>query len=97
MAVREHIAEIVTKRIKVDKIITQSTLAKGLGISEAAVSKMLKSGQVDLEHIIKLSALIKVTPHELLGYKENFEERELLDILDKNPKLKTYVMSMKDE
>ena len=97
MTVREHIAYITTNRIKVDKIITQAALAKGLGISEAAVSKMLKTGQVDYENILKLCELINVTPNELLGFKENMEERELLDILNKNPNLKTYVLSMKDE
>ena len=97
MRVREHIAQVTTKRIKEDKITTQAAIAKGLGISEAAVSKMLKTGQVDYENILNLCNLLKISPNELLGYTENAEERELLDILDKNPKLKAYVMSMKDE
>jgi DNA-binding Xre family transcriptional regulator len=97
MSVREHIALTVAKRIKEDKIITQAALAKGLGISEAAVSKLLKTGQVDYENILNLCTLLKITPNELLGFEINEEERELLDILDKNPKLKAYVMSMKDE
>ena len=58
---------------------------------------MLKTGQVDYENILNLCNLLKISPNELLGYSENAEERELLDILDKNPKLKAYVMSMKDE
>ena len=97
MTVREHIAQVTTKIIKEDKITTQAAIAKGLGISEAAVSKMLKTGQVDYENILNLCNLLKISPNELLGYTENAEERELLDILDKNPKLKAYVMSMKDE
>lgn len=97
MTVREHIAIVANKRIKEDKITTQATVAKALGISEAAVSKMLKTGQVDYENILKLCDVLKISPNELLGYQENIEERELLDILDKNPKLKAYVMSMKDE
>lgn len=97
MTIREHIAQVITKRVKTDKIITQAGLAKGLGVSEAAVSKMLKTGQVDYDNIIKLCELINITPNELLGFTENIEERELLDILNKNPKLKAYVLSMKDD
>lgn len=97
MTVREHIAMVANKRIKEDKITTQAIVAKTLSISEAAVSKMLKTGQVDYENILKLCDVLKISPNELLGYQEKIEERELLDILDKNPKLKAYVMSMKDE
>lgn len=95
MAVREHIAMMIKKRIKDDKIISQKNLAKGLGISEPAVSKMIKSGKVDYENLINLCKLIELTPNELLGYETNQDEREILDIINNNENLKIYIKSIK--
>ena len=93
MTVREHIASVMYKRIKVDKIINQAGVANALGVSEPAISNMIKSGKVDLDNILKLCEAIKVTPAELLGYDDNPEDRELLDILNSDPNLKAYVLS----
>ena len=50
-------------------------------------------GDVEKETLVS-----EETPLEEIKMDDiNLEERELLDILDKNPKLKNYVLSMKDE
>lgn len=96
MTIREHIIFMLNKRIKQDKIISQVSLAKALDVTEGAISKMMKTGQVDIENIIKLSNALKITPNELLGYDEDFEIRDIMDILDSDPKLKEYILSRKN-
>ena len=98
MSLQETITNTLVKRIKNDKIMSQAELARVLGISEAAVSRWLNgTGLIKLEYVIPICDALKITPNELFNYDINLENRELLDILDKNPKLKAYVLSMKDE
>lgn len=98
MSLQETITNTLVKRIKTDKVMTQAELARVLGISEAAVSRWLNgTGLIKLEYVIPICDTLKITPNELFNYDINLENRELLDILDKNPKLKAYVLSMKDE
>lgn len=93
MTVREHIIVVLNKRIKVDKIINQVALAKALNVTESAISKMMKTGQIDLDNILVLCEAIKISPDELIGYKFDPEDRALLDALHSNPNLKAYVKS----
>lgn len=95
MTVREHIAKVMYQRIKIDKINNQVGVAQVLGVTEAAISSMIKTGKVDLDNILKLCDAIQVTPSELLGYDENSNDRELLDILNSDPELKTFVLTRK--
>lgn len=95
MTVREHIAKVIYQRIKIDKINNQVGVAQALGVSEAAISNMIKTGKVDLENIIKLCDALQVTPNELLGYDENNVDRELLDILNSDPDLKAFILTRK--
>ena len=85
MTVREHIAYMLNKRINIDKIITQTEIADYFNISRTAVSNMVSKGTVDMDRIISLCNLLKITPNELLGYDENSNDRELLDILNSDP------------
>lgn len=96
MTVREHISSVMHKRIKIDKVINQAGVASALGVSEPAISNMIKSGKVDLDNLLKLCEAIKVTPSELLGYEDNPEDRELLDILEHDANLKAYVLSRRE-
>ena len=96
MTVREHISSVMHKRIKIDKVINQAGVASALGVSELAISNMIKSGKVDLDNLLKLCEAIKVTPSELLGYEDNPEDRELLDILEHDANLKAYVLSRRE-
>lgn len=96
MTVREHIASVMQKRINEDKIISQVEVAKKMNVSKAAISNMIKTGKVDLDNIMKLCEAIQVTPNELLGYDENLEDRELLDILNADKALKEYVLSRRN-
>lgn len=96
MTVREHISSVMYKRIKIDKVINQAGVANALGVSEPAISNMIKSGKVDLDNLLKLCEAIKVTPSELLGYEDNPEDRELLDILEHDVNLKAYVLSRRE-
>ena len=95
MTVREHISSVLRKRIKDDKIISQSALAEALGVSDAAVSKMMKSGQVDLDNIMKLCNAIKVDANELIGFDINPEDRDCLDAIHLDDDLKAFVLSRK--
>ena len=56
---------------------------------------MVSKGTVDMDRIISLCNLLKITPNELLGYDENSNDRELLDILNSDPELKTFVLTRK--
>ena len=49
----------------------------------------------DLDNILKLCDAIQVTPSELLGYDVNSKDRELSDILNSDPELKTFVLTRK--
>ena len=95
MTVREHIVLVLNKRIKDDKIISQVALANILEVTESAISKLMKTGQIDNDKILKLCDALKISPNEVLGYDENIEDRELLDILNSDPDLKTFVLSRK--
>ena len=96
MTVREHIANVLNQRIKIDKVINQVGVANLLGVSEAAVSNMIKTGKVDLDNILKLCEAIDVTPNELLGYTNDTSDRELLDILNNDSELKKFVLTRKN-
>lgn len=96
MTVREHIANVLNQRIKIEKVINQVGVANLLGVSEAAVSNMIKTGKVDLDNILKLCEAIDVTPNELLGYTNDTSDRELLDILNNDPELKKFVLTRKN-
>ena len=52
MSVREHIASVLNKRIKIDKVTSQASLASSLDVSESAVSKMMRTGQIDIDNIV---------------------------------------------
>lgn len=93
MTVREHIAKVMYQRIKIDKVNNQVGVATTLGVTEAAISNMIKTGKVDLDNILKLCEAIQVTPAELLGYEEDPNNREVLDIINSDPALKEYVLS----
>jgi DNA-binding Xre family transcriptional regulator len=95
MTVREHISSVLRKRIKDDKIISQSALAEALGVSDAAVSKMMKSGQIDLDNIMKLCNAINVDANELIGFDINPEDRDCLDAIHLDDDLKAFVLSRK--
>lgn len=95
MTVREHIAYMLNKRINIDKIITQTEIAYYFNISRTAVSNMVSKGTVDMDRIISLCNLLKITPNELLGYDDNSDDRELLDILNSDPELKIFVLTRK--
>ena len=93
MSVREHIASVLNKRIKIDKVTSQASLASSLDVSESAVSKMMRTGQIDIDNILKLCELIMVSPNELLGYDENPVDHEVLDIINSDPELKKFILS----
>ncbi len=93
MTVREHIAKVMYQRIKIDKINNQVGVASKLGVTEAAISNMIKTGKVDLDNILKLCEAIQVTPAELLGYDEDPSNHEILDIINSDPALKEFILT----
>ena len=98
MTLQETITQILVKRVKNDKIMSQAELARTLDVSEAAVSRWLNgTGLIKLEYVLPICEALKISPNELFNFETKLEDRELLDILNKNPKLKNYVLSMKDE
>ena len=56
---------------------------------------MMKSGQVDLDNIMKLCNAIKVDANELIGFDINPEDRDCLDAIHLDDDLKTFVLSRK--
>ena len=98
MTLQETITQILVKRVKNDKIMSQAELARTLDVSEAAVSRWLNgTGLIKLEYVLPICEALKISPNELFNFEAKLEDRELLDILNQNPKLKNYVLSMKDE
>lgn len=93
----ENFKYILNKRIKEDKIITQKQLAEKLNVSPVAVNKWLNGGLIDYNKIPALCEAINVTPNELFGFEDNSEDREILDLVNKNPNLKTYILSTKKD
>lgn len=96
MTVRENISNMIKKRINEDKIITQANLASELGVSRSAVNKMISKGQIDLNRIIQLCTILKITPNELLGYSNNDNDREILDIINNDSNLKSFILNIKN-
>ncbi len=96
MTVRENISSMIKKRINEDKIITQANLASELGVSRSAVNKMISKGQIDLNRIIQLCTILKITPNELLGYSNNDNDREILDIINNDSNLKSFILNIKN-
>lgn len=97
MEVLEKISALLNKKIKEDKILTQKQLAEKMGVSPVSVNKWLNGGSIDLDKIPTLCKALNITPNELFDFDVNKEDILLLEIINKNPKLKAYVMSMKDE
>ena len=97
MEVLEKITALLNKKIKEDKILTQKQLAERMGVSPVSVNKWLNGGSIELEKIPTLCRELNITPNELFDFEINKDDVLLLEILNKNPKLKAYVMSMKDE
>lgn len=62
------------KEIRIKKGLTQKDIAEILHVKQAAISKY-ETGAVLLteEQIIKLSLALEVTPNELLGFDEAYE------------------------
>jgi len=96
MTVRENISKMIKKRINEDKIITQANLANELGVSRSAVNKMITKGQIDLDRVLKLCQVLQITPNELLGYNINETDRIILDIVNNDSNLKSYILKTKE-
>lgn len=66
-----NIQQVLHKKIKEEKIISQKELAEKMNVSPASVSKWLKGGFFDITKIPDLCNALNITPNELFGYKEN--------------------------
>jgi len=62
------------KEIRIQKGLLQKDIAEILGVKQQAVSKYEDgSRKLNQEQIIKLSLSLEVTPDELLGFREAYE------------------------
>lgn len=62
------------KEIRLKRNLYQKDIANILGVSEATASRYENEVRMlDQNQIIKLSLALEVTPDELLGYKEAYE------------------------
>ena len=61
------------REIRLKKGLNQTEVGKILGVNQTAVSKYeLEQRKLDQDQIIKLSLALEVTPDELLGFKEAY-------------------------
>lgn len=99
--IRENINSIINQKINIEHLYTQAEFGALCGVSKTTVGKWCNDTCPTADKVPAICEHLHITIFQLLGIDNpniiSNSERELLDILDKNPKLKTYVMSMKDE
>ena len=90
-----NLQQVLIKRIKEDKFISQSDLADKMGVSKVAVSKWIAGGSIDSNKIPLLCTILEITPNQLFGFEENLESIKILDIVNSDPELKRFILSRK--
>ena len=94
MKVLENIQQVLIKRIRIDKVISQKELSEKLGISTMAINKWLNGGSIDIEKIPMICECLNITPNDLFMYNDE-ESRDILNIVNSDDKLKAYILSLK--
>lgn len=74
------------KEIRINKGLKQQDIAKILGVTQAAASRLeSEERKLDQNQIVKLSLALEVTPDELLGFQEAYDKyTEYLQSLDED-------------
>ncbi len=72
--------EILNRKIKVEKKITQSGLANKLNVSPVSVNKWLNGGSIELSKIPSLCVALDITPNELFGFNTKKDEEKALEL-----------------
>lgn len=87
--------EILTKYLKIRKVMSQKDFAIGVGVSVVTVTKWLNGSSIDSNNIPSICKVLNITPNELFGFEENQLDLDVLDIVNNEPELKKYILSKK--
>lgn len=87
--------EILTKYLKIRKVMSQKDFAIGVGVSVVTVTKWLNGSSIDSNNIPSICKVLNITPNELFGFEENQLDLDILDIVNNEPELKKYILSKK--
>ena len=82
---------LLHKRIKEEKKLSQRDLAKAIGISAASVNRWMNGGAPEIDKLPQLCEILEVTPNELFGYKPEDIDQEsykLFKSIQKDPSYK---------
>jgi len=78
MNTENTISEILFRKIKEEKKISQVELAKKMNVSSVAVNKWLSGGSIEVAKIPQLCEILGITPNELFGIDDNLHQALLL-------------------
>lgn len=94
MSVRDHVKELLNKKIREDKIISQVDLARGIGVMPATITKWLNGiSMPDPDNIPAVCDILGITLYEFFGIPNDSvilsdEDKVLLEKIKSNPALK---------
>lgn len=97
MSVREHVKELLNKKIKDDKVISQVDLARAIGVMPATITKWLSGiSMPDPDNIPSVCKVLNISLYEFFGIEDNCvvlsdEEKMFLDKIKNNPALREIV------
>ena len=87
--------EVLTKYLKIRKVMSQKDFAYNVGVSVVTVTKWLNGSSIDSTNIPAICKTLNITPNELFGYQEKQSDQDILYIVNNEPELKRYVLSKK--
>ena len=87
--------EVLTKYLKIRKVMSQKDFANNVGVSVVTVTKWLNGSSIDSTNIPAICKTLNITPNELFGYQEKQSDLDILYIVNNEPELKRYVLSKK--
>lgn len=86
----QNVKQVLNKLIVIDKVITQSELAKRVNVSPAAVTKWINGGNIEMGKLPLVAEALGISLSELFGLPNASVSQSDLEILNKvksNPEL----------
>lgn len=94
MTTEQHIANVLKKYLKENKLMTQAELARKMDVTPAAVTKWLRDGSVSINKIPLLCKTLGITPNTLFGFPDSLISSDALRLYDAFMKYPEYQESI---
>ena len=73
--------EVLNRKIRKEKVITQVELARVMGVTPVAVANWLKKGSLDIDKVPRLCAALNITPNEFFDYKGDVTNEKVIALI----------------